>query len=257
MDFSQVAAEFQRLKAQYDAGTLSEADFKAQLQDLMIQDEQGRWWMIGAETGQWYVHNGEKWERGEPLTAQRPAVMPSDISDSPRPTEPRADPVKKNEKQVAGRSRPGCGKITLRLVVTIGALLVVTGISVWGLWQGTLTAKPRPTPASLLAQPATAVLASPIPTLKPSTATPTLTSRPPTATPTPTAVQDTIRIASVLPAPGVSLKTGQTTEFAVSLKYTLSSVDKAILALYVEEYPESAKGCTGRRIRPTVAPTYP
>ncbi len=24
----------------------------------MIQDAQGRWWMIGYETGQWYVHDG-------------------------------------------------------------------------------------------------------------------------------------------------------------------------------------------------------
>jgi hypothetical protein len=56
MDFSQavaqVAAEFRKLKAQYDAGALSEADFKARLQDLLMQDEQGRWWMIGYETGQ-------------------------------------------------------------------------------------------------------------------------------------------------------------------------------------------------------------
>ena len=49
---TQVAAEFRKLKAQYDAGALSEADFKARLQDLMLQDEQGRWWMIGYETGQ-------------------------------------------------------------------------------------------------------------------------------------------------------------------------------------------------------------
>jgi hypothetical protein len=51
MDFSQIAAEFNKLKAQYDAGTLSESDFKARLQDLMTQDEQGRWWMLGVETG--------------------------------------------------------------------------------------------------------------------------------------------------------------------------------------------------------------
>ncbi len=66
MDFSQVAAEFRTLKAQYDAGALSEADFKARLQELMLQDEQGRWWMIGYETGQWYVHDGEKWVQSEP-----------------------------------------------------------------------------------------------------------------------------------------------------------------------------------------------
>ena len=76
MDFSQVAVEFRKLKAQYDAGALSEADFKARLQDLMLQDEQGRWWMIGYETGQWYVHDGEKWVKAQPPAAAPPATRP-------------------------------------------------------------------------------------------------------------------------------------------------------------------------------------
>jgi len=66
MDFSQVEAEFERLKAQFEAGALTEAEFKAQLEELMIQDKQGRWWMIGYETGEWYYHDGEKWVLGEP-----------------------------------------------------------------------------------------------------------------------------------------------------------------------------------------------
>ena len=66
MTFTETETEFRQLKTQYDAGDLSETDFKARLQDLMIQDEQGRWWMIGYETGQWYVHDGEKWAQGEP-----------------------------------------------------------------------------------------------------------------------------------------------------------------------------------------------
>jgi hypothetical protein len=64
--FSKVEAEFQKLKGQFEAGALTEAEFKARLEDLMIQDEEGRWWMIGYETGQWYHHNGEQWVRGEP-----------------------------------------------------------------------------------------------------------------------------------------------------------------------------------------------
>jgi len=66
MDFSQVEAEFERLKAQFEAGAFTEAEFKARLEDLMIQDEQGRWWMIGSETGQWYYHDGQKWVQSEP-----------------------------------------------------------------------------------------------------------------------------------------------------------------------------------------------
>ena len=61
-----VEAEFRRLKGQFAAGELSEAEVKAQLAQLMIEDEAGQWWMIGYETGQWYSHDGEQWVRREP-----------------------------------------------------------------------------------------------------------------------------------------------------------------------------------------------
>jgi hypothetical protein len=66
MDFIQVEAAFAELKGHYEAGDLSGEEFKAELQKLMIQDEQGRWWIIGYETGQWYYHDGEKWVQEEP-----------------------------------------------------------------------------------------------------------------------------------------------------------------------------------------------
>ena len=38
MDFSQVEAEYAELKEQYEAGSITEEQFKSQLQDLMLQD---------------------------------------------------------------------------------------------------------------------------------------------------------------------------------------------------------------------------
>jgi len=66
MDFAQVETEFRELKEKYDSGAITEDEFKVQLEELMIEDEQGRWWMIGYETGQWYYHDGEKWVQSEP-----------------------------------------------------------------------------------------------------------------------------------------------------------------------------------------------
>jgi hypothetical protein len=40
---------------------LPEDKFKTQLEELMIQDETGSWWMIGYETEQWYRHDGNTW----------------------------------------------------------------------------------------------------------------------------------------------------------------------------------------------------
>ncbi len=69
MDFFRVEAEFAQLKAQFESGDLREEEFKAQLEALMIEDEQGRWWILGYETGQWYVHDGERWVQQQPPRA--------------------------------------------------------------------------------------------------------------------------------------------------------------------------------------------
>jgi multisubunit Na+/H+ antiporter MnhG subunit len=66
MDLARAEHEFRKLKTQFEAGNLDEAQFKARLADLMLQDEQGHWWMIGYETGQWYRHEGEQWVRSDP-----------------------------------------------------------------------------------------------------------------------------------------------------------------------------------------------
>ncbi len=86
MSYSEIEARYRDLKAQFDAGTLSEDDFKARLQELMIQDDQGRWWIIGYETGQWYVHDGEQWAQAEPPTPPAP-VEPLQPETSARPKE--------------------------------------------------------------------------------------------------------------------------------------------------------------------------
>jgi hypothetical protein len=66
MDFQQAEKKFKQLKAGYEAGELSEAEFKTQLEELMVQDEAGSWWMIGYETEQWYRNDGEDWVQAQP-----------------------------------------------------------------------------------------------------------------------------------------------------------------------------------------------
>lgn len=83
MTFTEAEAEFRQLKAQHDAGALAEADFKARLQDLMIQDNEGRWWMIGVETGQWYLHDGEQWVRSEPPPQDEAHRQQSEARETP------------------------------------------------------------------------------------------------------------------------------------------------------------------------------
>src|SRR5215216_4082288 len=61
MDFKQAKQRFKELKSQFEAGTLPETEFKNRLNELMIRDEQGSWWMIGYDTELWYRHDGINW----------------------------------------------------------------------------------------------------------------------------------------------------------------------------------------------------
>ena len=49
------------LKGQLASGRITPEQFNAALQDLIVQDAQSRYWMIGAESGKWYVHDGQNW----------------------------------------------------------------------------------------------------------------------------------------------------------------------------------------------------
>src|SRR5512135_3211933 len=81
MDYTQVEEQFKTLKQQFTAGKLDEAGFKARLNELMVQDDQGRWWMIGYETGQWYLHDGSAWVRADP--PGRAPAKPADLPPEP------------------------------------------------------------------------------------------------------------------------------------------------------------------------------
>jgi hypothetical protein len=73
--FSQVEAEVARLCQELAAGHLTEKQFKERLGELMVQDAQGNWWMIGVDTGQWYRYDGVDWVPGEPPRLATPARL--------------------------------------------------------------------------------------------------------------------------------------------------------------------------------------
>ena len=64
--FAQVKAEATRLKEEVVAGRLTNDQFKAKLRELMFTDKDGVWWMLGAETLEWYSSRGTDWARADP-----------------------------------------------------------------------------------------------------------------------------------------------------------------------------------------------
>lgn len=64
--FQRVEDEYYRLKGKYATGRLTEHEFDQALKDLMFQDSQGRYWMVGADTGAWYASDGGAWVKAQP-----------------------------------------------------------------------------------------------------------------------------------------------------------------------------------------------
>lgn len=64
--FREVEDKYQELKTQLDNGTLSNDELKKELKNMMVNDDEGNYWMIGGKTGKWYLYNGTDWREGNP-----------------------------------------------------------------------------------------------------------------------------------------------------------------------------------------------
>lgn len=84
MNFAEADRRFQELQSQYSAGQISADEFDAELRELMVEDEQGRWWTKSRETGQWnyYDEASSSWVVAEP-------PQPTPIQPPPQPSAPQ------------------------------------------------------------------------------------------------------------------------------------------------------------------------
>jgi pSer/pThr/pTyr-binding forkhead associated (FHA) protein len=106
--FVNASRQFWSLRDLYKRGKLGEEAYRLALKEILIQDNAGSYWMLGAETGEWYRHEGGGWVRRDPPRADLPAVAPP-------PVPPPYQPVRE-----AGSPR---GRI---VVVVFGVLMLIT-----------------------------------------------------------------------------------------------------------------------------------
>jgi hypothetical protein len=64
--FQEVVETFSGLKAKFQGGEISRQQFIDEMKKLRLKDDQGRYWMIGAQTGKWYYFDGRDWIQAEP-----------------------------------------------------------------------------------------------------------------------------------------------------------------------------------------------
>lgn len=64
--FQRAEDEYFRLKGQLAMNRLTREQFENALRELMVTDAEGRYWILGADTGKWYVHEGDNWVERQP-----------------------------------------------------------------------------------------------------------------------------------------------------------------------------------------------
>jgi hypothetical protein len=64
--FREAEDAYLRLRTQFDIGHITPQQFDEKLREQMVQDASGRYWMLGADSGEWYVYDGDRWVTGEP-----------------------------------------------------------------------------------------------------------------------------------------------------------------------------------------------
>lgn len=132
-----IQEQYYKLRGQFAAGRLTESEFDTALHDLALQDTQGTYWMIGANTGNWYYFDGIDWVEGDPSAREFPALPGPEPMPAPGPVSavdhlpaPNLVPTPiEKEMPTAGRS--------LALPFLVSALvLVVVGVIAFLLFDG-------------------------------------------------------------------------------------------------------------------------
>jgi hypothetical protein len=64
--FKEVETAFQTLRRHFRDKEISRREFIDRLKKLRLRDSQGRFWMIGAQSGKWYYFDGRDWVPSDP-----------------------------------------------------------------------------------------------------------------------------------------------------------------------------------------------
>lgn len=71
--FRRAHDEYLKLRAQLERKAITAAAFETALHELMFEHD-GRFWMLGVNSGGWYVHDGQDWVSAEPPEIQAATV---------------------------------------------------------------------------------------------------------------------------------------------------------------------------------------
>ena len=88
-EFEALERSYLELRKSYQKGELEEGDFLSRLEEMVIEDENGNYWMLGVESGEWHRYDGQQWVREDPGIRKKEEpgeVITSAPTDVPRKT---------------------------------------------------------------------------------------------------------------------------------------------------------------------------
>lgn len=83
ISFQQAEDRYFILRGQLETGKLTRSQFEVELKQLMVQDTQGRYWIIGSDTGKWHYYDGANWIESTPPSNAPVPVSPPQPSSRP------------------------------------------------------------------------------------------------------------------------------------------------------------------------------
>ena len=161
--FQQAEEKFLRLRGRLAAGRITREQFNAALQQLTIQDAQGRYWTIHPDSGKWNVYDGQQWVSSSPSSSP-PTSLPEGGVAVPRGLPPERIPVAPSRPSYAPprpyapvplttRSAGLSTPLVILVAVLLAALILMCGALVYVMRPGENVA--QATLASSVLRPAT------------------------------------------------------------------------------------------------------
>ena len=133
--FEQAERRRQELQAQHEAGLLDEISYRLEVARLLLRDEHGVFWMLDADSGQWFCNHGSGWQ-------------PADLGVEAAPVAPRPAPDPTH--------RPWRALVIAGLLLIAVTLLAAAVLGRWpaGLWARIGQTRPAAAQPVVIASPA-------------------------------------------------------------------------------------------------------
>jgi hypothetical protein len=66
VDFREADRRYAEIKRRHESSNLTDEEFDEQIKQLMVQGEDGRWWVKSRSTGDWHYYDGTAWIKDTP-----------------------------------------------------------------------------------------------------------------------------------------------------------------------------------------------